>query len=106
VTKADLIDALAGEFNISKRRVGEMIDKMLVEITGALKAGDKVQLIPFGSFVIRERRRREGRNPKTGETIVIPARRVAAFVAGKGLREAVGGVRRKTAANGTIKVHA
>ena len=103
MTKADLIDALAGEFNVSKRRVGEMIDKMLVEITSALKAGDKVQLIPFGSFVIRERRRREGRNPKTGETIVIPARRVAAFVAGKGLREAVGGVRRKTSTNGKVK---
>lgn len=105
MTKADLVDALAGD-GVSKRRVGEMIDKMLVEITNALKAGDKVQLIPFGSFVIRERRRRDGRNPKTGETIVIPARRVAAFVAGKGLREAVGGTRRKAAtvsANGKHK---
>lgn len=104
MTKADLIDALAGEFDVSKRRIGDMIDKMLAEITSALKSGDKVQLIPFGSFVIRERRRREGRNPKTGETIVIPARRVAAFQAGKGLREAVGGVRRKAhSGNGKVK---
>jgi DNA-binding protein HU-beta len=95
LTKADLIDSLSGEFEVSKRKVGDMIDKMLEEITSALKAGDKVQLIPFGSFVIRERRRREGRNPKTGEAIVIPARRVPAFQPGKSLREAVGGVRRK-----------
>ena len=97
MTKADLIDSLAGEYEVSKRKVGEMIDTLLEEITNALKSGDKVQLIPFGSFVIRERRRREGRNPKTGEVIVIPARRVPAFQPGKSLREAVGGVRRKAA---------
>jgi DNA-binding protein HU-beta len=101
VTKADLIDSLAAEFEMPKRRVGEMIDMFLEEITNALKAGDKVQLIPFGSFVIRERRRREGRNPKTGEAIIIPSRRIPAFQPGKGLREAVSGVRRKpVSANG------
>ena len=101
VTKADLIDTLSGEFEMPKRKVGEMLDMLLEEITNALRAGDKVQLIPFGSFVIRERRRREGRNPKTGEAIIIPSRRIPAFQPGKGLREAVSGVRRKpVAANG------
>jgi DNA-binding protein HU-beta len=101
VTKADLIDTLSGEFEMPKRKIGEIIDMLLEEITNALKAGDKVQLIPFGSFVIRERRRREGRNPKTGEAIIIPSRRIPAFQPGKGLREAVSGVRRKAvAANG------
>ncbi len=89
MTKADLIDSLAGEFELSKRTVGEMIDMMLDEIKGALQAGDKVQLIPFGSFVVRDRKRREGRNPKTGEKLIIAARRVPAFSAGKGLRDAV-----------------
>lgn len=101
MTKADLIDSLAGEFEVSKRTVGEMIDMLLEEITSALQSGEKVQLIPFGSFVVRDRKKREGRNPKTGETIVIPARRVPAFQAGKSLRDAVGG--RKKAAGGRAR---
>ena len=102
MTKADLIDSLAGEFEVSKRTVGEMIDMLLEEITSALQSGEKVQLIPFGSFVVRDRKKREGRNPKTGETIVIPARRVPAFQAGKSLRDAVGG--RKKAAGGRARI--
>ena len=95
MTKADLVASLASEFELSKRTVGEMIDLFLDEIKTALQAGDKVQLIPFGSFLVRDRKKREGRNPKTGETIMIPARRVPAFQAGKSLRDAVGGSRRK-----------
>jgi DNA-binding protein HU-beta len=95
LTKADLIDALSGEFEMSKRQVGEMIDMLLEEIQSALQAGEKVQLIPFGSFVVRERKKREGRNPKTGEKLVIAARRVPAFSAGKALRDAVNGSKRK-----------
>jgi DNA-binding protein HU-beta len=97
LTKADLVEELAGEFEISKRQAGEMIDMVLDRITDALKGGDKVQLIPFGSFMVRERKKREGRNPKTGETLVIPARKVPAFSAGKGLRDAVGGPKKKPA---------
>ena len=97
MTKADLIDSLATEFELSKRQVGEMIDMILEQITDALKDGDKVQLIPFGSFVVRDRKKREGRNPKTGETLIIPARKVPAFTAGKGLRDAVGGPKKKPA---------
>ena len=95
MTKADLIDALAEETELSKRQVGEVVDLLLDQISGALQGGDKVQLIPFGSFVVRERKKREGRNPKTGEKLVIPARRVPAFTAGKGLRAAVAGGRKK-----------
>ncbi|HEY2554054.1 MAG TPA: HU family DNA-binding protein [Candidatus Cybelea sp.] len=95
LTKADLIDTLAQEFELSKRQVGEVIDMLLDEITGALQNGDKVQLIPFGSFVVRQRKRREGRNPKTGEKLIIAARKVPAFSAGKALRDAVNGGKKK-----------
>ena len=95
MTKADLIDELAVETELSKRQVGELVDLFLDSIRDALIAGDKVQLIPFGSFVVRERRKREGRNPKTGAKLTIPARRVPAFSAGKGLRDAVAGGKKK-----------
>jgi DNA-binding protein HU-beta len=94
LTKADLIDALAGEFELSKRQGGEIVDFVLDEIKTALQKGDKVQLIPFGSFTVRERKKREGRNPKTGEKLTIAARRVPAFSAGKSLRDAVGGAKK------------
>jgi DNA-binding protein HU-beta len=90
LTKADLIESVSDECDLTKRQTGEIIDKLLDEIKAALQAGDKVQLIPFGSFMVRDRKRREGRNPKTGEQIVIAARRVPAFSAGKALRDAVG----------------
>jgi DNA-binding protein HU-beta len=94
VTKADIVDTVANEFELSKRQVNEMVDMILDEITQALKAGDKVQLIPFGSFSIRERKARTGRNPQTGEVLKIAARKVALFTPGKGLKDAVGGDRR------------
>jgi DNA-binding protein HU-beta len=99
LTKADLIDALAVETELSKRQVGELVDLFLDSIRDALISGDKVQLIPFGSFVVRERKKREGRNPKTGAKITIAARRVPAFSAGKGLRDAVAGGKKKRAAS-------
>lgn len=98
MTKADLIDALADETELSKRHVGELVELMLDSIKDALVAGEKVQLIPFGSFVVRDRKKREGRNPKTGAKITIAARRVPAFTAGKGLRDAVAGAKKKRAA--------
>jgi len=89
LTKAELVEALAGEIDLSKRQVGVMVDLVLDEIRKALVNGEKVQLIPFGSFVVRDRKKREGRNPKTGAKLTIPARKVPAFTAGKGLRDAV-----------------
>jgi nucleoid DNA-binding protein len=89
LTKADLIETLAEKCALSKRQIGEIIDTLLDEIAGALKKGDKVQLIPFGSFAVRQRKRREGRNPRTGDKLVIAARNVPVFSAGKALRDAV-----------------
>ncbi|MDP9017645.1 MAG: HU family DNA-binding protein [Candidatus Eremiobacteraeota bacterium] len=93
MTKAELIESLADEHEMSRRQVGEMVDMLLDEITGALQKGEKVALTPFGSFVVRARKKREGRNPKTGEKITIAARKVPAFQAGKALKDAVGGAR-------------
>jgi nucleoid DNA-binding protein len=91
MTKADLVDALAGESELTKRKAGEIVEFVLEEIMSTLKKGERVALTPFGTFVVRSRKAREGRNPKTGEAIRIPARKVPAFVAGKALKEAVGG---------------
>lgn len=96
MTKADVIDAVAVQAELSRRQAGEIVDLILNEIVGALKKGDRVALTPFGSFVVRARQAREGRNPKTGEKISIAARKVPAFVAGKSLKDAIGGARRRT----------
>jgi nucleoid DNA-binding protein len=98
VTKADIVDSLANEHELSKRQAGEIVDLILDEITAALKQGDKVQLIPFGSFVVRDRKARVGRNPQTGAVLKIAARKVPAFAPGKGLKDAVGGAKRGAAA--------
>ena len=91
MTKADLVDAVAAEVEVSKRQAGQIVDVILNEIKTALQKGDRVALTPFGSFVVRSRKAREGRNPKTGEKIKIAARKVPAFVAGSALKDAVGG---------------
>ena len=91
MTKADVIDAVATEAALSRRQAGQIVDLILNEIQGALQKGDRVALNPFGSFVVRARQAREGRNPKTGEKIQIAARNVPAFVAGSSLKSAVGG---------------
>lgn len=93
MTKADLVDSVAVGAEISKRAASHIVELMLREITDALKKGDRVALTPFGSFVVRQRKAREGRNPKSGEKIKIPARKVPAFVAGRSLKEAVSGTR-------------
>jgi DNA-binding protein HU-beta len=91
LTKADIVDSVAEHVHISKRQAGEIVELILNEIRGALQRGDRVALTPFGSFVVRERKAREGRNPKTGLAISIPQRRVAAFVAGTALKSAIAG---------------
>ena len=103
LTKADLIDAVAGEVELSKRQAGEVVDLILDEIKTALQNGDRVALTPFGSFVVRNRKAREGRNPKTGEKIKIAARKVPAFVAGKSLKDAIGGAKKAGAKRSTAK---
>lgn len=89
MTKAELIDEVAGKTELTKRDVTNVVDTLLECVKAELVKGSKIQLIPFGSFETRKRKAREGRNPKTGEKLMIAARTVPAFHAGKDLREAV-----------------
>ena len=89
MTKAELIEELAEKTELTKRDVTLLVDTLLESIKGALQKGEKVQLIPFGSFEVRKRKAREGRNPKTGEQLIIAARSVPAFHPGKDLRDSV-----------------
>jgi DNA-binding protein HU-beta len=94
MTKNELARELAEEMELPRRQVVELIDAMLERITDVLKSGDKVQLTPFGQFKVRDRAARVARNPKTGEPIKVPAKRVLKFMAGRSLKEAVGTAKR------------
>jgi len=89
MNKADLVDRIAAGSDISKAQAANAIDTAMQSITGALKRGDRVALIGFGSFSVAQRKARNGRNPQTGATIKIAARRVAKFTPGAELRKAV-----------------
>jgi DNA-binding protein HU-beta len=97
MTKNELIRDLADEFELPRKRVGEMMETMLEKMTEVLKSGDKVQLTPFGQFRIRDRAARMARNPQTGEPVKVPAKRVLKFVPGKTLKDAVGAPKRASA---------
>jgi DNA-binding protein HU-beta len=88
MTKADLVAAVA-ETGMTKKQAAAAVDAVISSITGALKKGDKVSLVGFGSFSVKKRKARTGRNPQTGKAIKIKAKKVPAFSAGKGLKEAV-----------------
>lgn len=89
MNKAELINAAAEKAGLSKKDTEAAVDAAIKAITEALAAGDKVQLVGFGSFEIRARAARIGRNPKTKETIQIPASKVPVFKPGKALKDAV-----------------
>lgn len=89
MNKTDLVTKVMDEAQISKKDATIAIDSVFNEITNALKDGDKVQLIGFGNFEVRERAARKGRNPQTGEELDIAASKVPAFKPGKQLKEAV-----------------
>ncbi|HCE39824.1 MULTISPECIES: HU family DNA-binding protein [Alloalcanivorax] len=89
MNKSELIDAIAAASDISKADAGRALDATLDAVTGALKKGDSVSLVGFGTFSVKERAAREGRNPQTGETIKIAAAKVPGFKAGKALKDAV-----------------
>ena len=89
MTKAELVERVAQDINLTKKQTETIINTLFKSITDALRDGDKVELRGFGSFRIRHREPREGRNPKTGETVQIPAKKVPFFKAGKELREMV-----------------
>jgi DNA-binding protein HU-beta len=89
MNKAELIDAVATTSDLSKADAGRAIDAMIEVIKKGLKAGDTITLVGFGSFVVRKRAARTGRNPRTGETIKIEASQNPSFKAGKALKDAV-----------------
>ncbi|MEA5152638.1 MAG: HU family DNA-binding protein [Oscillospiraceae bacterium] len=89
MNKAELVTAVAEQAGLSKKDSEKAINAAFDSITAALAAGDKVQLVGFGAFEVKERNARVGRNPKTKEEIQIPASRVASFKVGKALKDAV-----------------
>jgi DNA-binding protein HU-beta len=89
MNKAELIEAMADAADISKAAAGRALDGMVDAITEAMKKGDTLSLIGFGTFSVKERAAREGRNPQTGETIKIKASKIPSFKAGKALKDAV-----------------
>ncbi|AWX15867.1 DNA-binding protein [Mergibacter septicus] len=89
MNKTELIDAIAAKAELSKKDAKAALEATLETITETLKAGETIQLIGFGTFKVNERKARTGRNPKTLETIQIPASKVPAFVSGKALKDAV-----------------
>lgn len=89
MTKAELAGRVADRIHLTKKQTESIVNILFTCITDALKEGDKVELRGFGSFRTRNRNAREGRNPKTGDTVQIPSKKVPFFKAGKELREVV-----------------
>lgn len=89
MNKMELIEQIAAKSELSKKDASAALEAMLEAITQALKEGDKVQVVGFGSFEVKHRAARTGRNPKTKETIEIPASVVPIFKPGKGLKDSV-----------------
>ena len=89
MNKSELIDAIAAGADISKAAAGRALDSMLGAVTDALQKGEQVSLVGFGTFAVKERAARTGRNPQTGDTIQIKAAKVPGFKVGKALKDAV-----------------
>lgn len=89
MNKAELVDAVADAADISRAAAGRAVDAVFDTVTKALKGGDSVTLVGFGTFGVRERAARSGRNPRTGEMIQIEASVLPVFKAGKALKDAV-----------------
>lgn len=89
VTKKELIELVAKKANLTNKASKEAVKVFLNAIRDSLKRNEKVVLSGFGTFSLRTRKQRKGRNPKTGETITIPARKAAGFTPGKSLKKAV-----------------
>ena len=89
MNKTELIDAVAEAADLTKAESSRAVDAVVAAVTKALKDGDAVTLVGFGTFQVRDRAARTGRNPKTGDTIKIAASKNPSFKAGKALKEAV-----------------
>lgn len=88
MNKSELIDAIAAEADISKASAGRALDAAVDAVTNELKEGGQVSLVGFGTFSVKDRAARAGRNPQTGATIQIKAAKVPSFKAGKALKDA------------------
>ena len=89
MNKAELVDAMAKKAGLTKAQAARALDAFLESVEEALKKGDSVVLVGFGTFAVKERKERQGRNPRTGEPMTIPAAKVPAFRPGKKLKDAV-----------------
>ena len=89
MNKAELVDSVASAANLSKADAGRAVDAVLSSISSSLSVGQQVSIVGFGTFRVKHRAERAGRNPRTGETIQIKASNVPGFKAGKALKEAV-----------------
>ncbi|MEJ2077538.1 MAG: HU family DNA-binding protein [Acidobacteriota bacterium] len=89
MNKGELVDAVAKDAKISKGEAQSAVDSVVNNVTKALKKGQKVTLVGFGTFGTSKRAAREGRNPQTGKPIKIPAKKVAKFTPGKALKDAI-----------------
>lgn len=89
MNKSELIDAIASSADLSKASAGRALDAAIDAITGELKSGGQVSLVGFGTYSVKQRAARTGRNPQTGETIQIKAANIPSFKAGKALKDAV-----------------
>jgi len=89
VNKTELVDAVAASADLPKNTAARAVDSVLNAVTAALKDGDSVTLAGFGTFEVRHRAERKGRNPQTGKELTIPASKVPSFKAGKALKDAV-----------------
>jgi DNA-binding protein HU-beta len=89
LNKTDLINEVAVKTGMTKKDTEKVVNAFFDTVQGTLKTGEKVQLIGFGTFEVRQRQGRKGRNPQTGQEISIPANKVPAFKAGKALKDAL-----------------
>jgi DNA-binding protein HU-beta len=89
MTKSEFVDRVAQSSDLSKKDAGTAVDAVISTIENALKSGEEINFTGFGKFHVAERGAREGRNPRTGETMTIAASRVPRFTAGSGLKKAV-----------------
>ncbi len=91
LTKADMAESLFNEVGLNKHESRELVNSFFEELEASLAVGEQIRLGGFGNFYLRDKNERPGRNPKTGETVPIPARRVATFRAGQKLKARVEG---------------
>lgn len=89
MTKADLVEKVSEEAEMTKKDAEQLVEIVFDSIVGSLNKGEKIELRGFGSFRVRERNARKGRNPKTGAAVNIPAKRVAYFKPGKDLKDLI-----------------